>query len=489
MFLKIAGTAMDNRDHKHLKGINTDMISQFPDPIIHHILSFLETKFVVRTSILSKRWWYIWTTMPAYDFLLQGHQEFEAKTLEIFVDKILSGRQPLFSITKFALRSDEKHFDASKVYQWISNLVRCNIEELNLALSDDQPINLPISLFTCKSLLELRLQLNISLIDLPKAISIPKLKLLHLSNISLHKSLAEQLILNAPLLEELVLSKCLWSDWNESTLNISAPALKFFRFHDPVTHVGVRGFYDPITHDGVRNGIVKIHAPNLRHLTCTGNIAKDYILSSFPSLDAEVCFKFNFNFKRNFLNTRGAEIGPAASKLVGALSNVRSLTISGETLEALSFANDLPTFQNLTHLTVTSKFRSLADKVLLKLFQSAPNLESLVLPGLPTNEREFTQGVFWSLSVAIGCPFARLKSVHFKEFSWHPRNMEFLKLVLKNAKVLEKVSLGNETPPLSSIPARIELMEKLIVPKKVKSHKKVKAMTLFEWYLIGTQTP
>ncbi|XP_026413486.1 F-box/LRR-repeat protein At4g14103-like [Papaver somniferum] len=382
--------------------------------------------------------------MPTYDFLLQGHQEFETKRFEICVDKMLSGHQPLFSITKFSLRSDE-HFDASQVYQWISNIVRCNIEELNLALPDDRPINLPISLFTCKSLLELRLQLNICL-SLPEFICIPKLKILHLSNIGLHKLLAEQLILNAALLEELVLSKCQWSDWNESTLNISAPALKYFRF------------YDPVTHDGVRSGTVKIHAPNLRHLTCIGNIAKDYVLSSFPSLDdAEVCFKF----KRNLLDTRGAEIGLAASKLVGALSNVTSLIISGETLEALSFANDLPTFQNLTHLTVTSGCRSLADKVLLKLFQSAPNLESLVLQELPMNTPEFGQVVFWSLSIAIGCPLARLKSVHLEEFSWHPRDMSFIKLILNNAKVFEKATFGTTTPPISGILARIELMERL----------------------------
>ncbi|KAI3899872.1 hypothetical protein MKW92_011466, partial [Papaver armeniacum] len=46
---------------------------------------------------------------------------------------------------------------------------------------------------------------------------------------------------------------------------------------------------------------------------------------------------------------------------------------------ALSFAyDDLPRFQNLIHLRLTSEFQTSSDKVLLKFFQSAPNLESLV---------------------------------------------------------------------------------------------------------------
>lgn len=46
-----------------------DWISILPDPLLHHILSFLDTKWAIRTSILSKRWKYIWTSIPNFDFL------------------------------------------------------------------------------------------------------------------------------------------------------------------------------------------------------------------------------------------------------------------------------------------------------------------------------------------------------------------------------------------------------------------------------------
>ena len=43
-------------------------IDNLPDPILQHILSYLSTKNAIRTSILSKRWKYLWTSIPKLDF-------------------------------------------------------------------------------------------------------------------------------------------------------------------------------------------------------------------------------------------------------------------------------------------------------------------------------------------------------------------------------------------------------------------------------------
>ena len=45
-----------------------DMISNFSDDILLYILSFLPTKQVVATSVLSKRWYLLWRSVTSFDF-------------------------------------------------------------------------------------------------------------------------------------------------------------------------------------------------------------------------------------------------------------------------------------------------------------------------------------------------------------------------------------------------------------------------------------
>ncbi|CAL1353350.1 unnamed protein product [Linum trigynum] len=45
-----------------------DRLSDLPDGVLHHILSFLDTKCAVRTSLVSKRWRFLWRDVPALNF-------------------------------------------------------------------------------------------------------------------------------------------------------------------------------------------------------------------------------------------------------------------------------------------------------------------------------------------------------------------------------------------------------------------------------------
>ncbi|CAN0891399.1 F-box/LRR-repeat protein 25 [Linum grandiflorum] len=47
-----------------------DRLSDLPDSILHHILSLVndDTRYSVRTSVLSKRWTSVWKYIPALTF-------------------------------------------------------------------------------------------------------------------------------------------------------------------------------------------------------------------------------------------------------------------------------------------------------------------------------------------------------------------------------------------------------------------------------------
>jgi len=53
-------------DHKNY--IAADMISELPDCLQQHILSYLSINEVVQSSVLSKRWKHVWTAVPVLGF-------------------------------------------------------------------------------------------------------------------------------------------------------------------------------------------------------------------------------------------------------------------------------------------------------------------------------------------------------------------------------------------------------------------------------------
>ncbi|XP_061342200.1 F-box/LRR-repeat protein At4g14103-like [Gastrolobium bilobum] len=48
---------------------NEDRLSNLSDETIHHILFFMDAKSAIQMSVLSKRWRYLWTSLPVLNFL------------------------------------------------------------------------------------------------------------------------------------------------------------------------------------------------------------------------------------------------------------------------------------------------------------------------------------------------------------------------------------------------------------------------------------
>ncbi|KAK9269356.1 hypothetical protein L1049_001127 [Liquidambar formosana] len=133
---------------------------------------------------------------------------------------------------------------------------------------------------------------------------------------------------------------------------------------------------------------------------------------------------------------------PRALKLLGGIRNVGSLTISDDTFGPLrveGLLDQLPTFSKLTHLEVDTKVYYNFRAVIVFL-QRLPTLECLVFsegigPCMPSDE------VDWTLEPVPQCFKSCLKRFSIKNFHGGEPELLFLKFILKNALVLERMKV------------------------------------------------
>ncbi|CAN0827430.1 F-box/FBD/LRR-repeat protein At2g26030, partial [Linum grandiflorum] len=94
-------------------------LCNFPDSILHHILFFLDTKFVVQTCVLSKQWESAWKHVHALNLSLYFD---ECSRYETFVDNFLSFRHPRYAVSHGA-----QHFNLQPSVELIPNIPLLNL--------------------------------------------------------------------------------------------------------------------------------------------------------------------------------------------------------------------------------------------------------------------------------------------------------------------------------------------------------------------------
>ncbi|KAL5568634.1 hypothetical protein UlMin_025209 [Ulmus minor] len=195
--------------------IPVDRISKRPDPVIHHILSFLPTIDVVRLSILAKRWRRIWYSIPSLSFSDSDFSINDRKLFYKFVDECLRIRKMSLRfisdsvVTSFKL--DIRYYGGSVRFdKWLSFAVKSKIQELELKMkpkcTNFAYYCLPGDLLKASSLVDVKLT-SLKL-EASFAISLPSLKSLSLASVELSDKVLHDVLLGCPSLEKLVLKEC-----------------------------------------------------------------------------------------------------------------------------------------------------------------------------------------------------------------------------------------------------------------------------------------
>ncbi|MBA0737756.1 hypothetical protein Gogos_011204 [Gossypium gossypioides] len=392
-----------------------DRISSFPDHILCSILSFLPIKEAVRTSIISNKWRYLFASISTIVFdrsLLRGLTDRNVDSFKNFVNRLLKFPDQVsldcFRLHEIASWNDGDHdFDVSG---WICGAVCRGVKEIDLYL-DNFCHTLPALLFTCHSLVTLKLNAEGSKIEVPSDVCLGNLKTLQLRNSVVDGDSIHRLISNCHVLEDLAFIECFLA--YAGALNIQTPSLKRLVLDFDV--VEYRDF----------NYVVVINAPNLVYFQYTDAVAEGYALCNMKSLEKADISIYRFD---------SSDCETSATHLIQGICTVRSLSLTVD--EVIFRTCRLPIFHNLIEFEYRGLGFNGRETWLVEFLHCAPNLKTLTLNFLVVAETQ------WKvlLMEVPSCLSLHLKEIEFSCFDTHM--IEMVNYFLDNAMVLKKLIIS-----------------------------------------------
>ncbi|KAK9092348.1 hypothetical protein Syun_027259 [Stephania yunnanensis] len=353
-----------------------DRLSDLPEPLLHHIFSFLPTNEVNRTTYrLSKKWAPFWASFP---YLYFGIEEYgyehcerwaisELEDLEDRISKQGRDRRTDFEDVRFYSRKqyvdnymhgrsrsglDLQGFrlrwplcsDGYRVKNWIGQVMKLNVQELDIFLGlANSVFTIPAKVFSAASSikaikLELRFdgrRFNQYRFHVPRSmISAPNLRTLELIRVRLQKGNAYgELILDCPVLETLILKNCYCK--HLKVLNLSLNQLKRLE-------IDIRGNnsfqygseYVWFPFDGLGECKLQLNTPNVSTFVYKGDMYKDCSFGDFAALtDVNVSLHPRFTITRpgglSHFNLFTISKNANSLKFLKGLNGARNLFLGG----------------------------------------------------------------------------------------------------------------------------------------------------------------
>ncbi|KAF9597797.1 hypothetical protein IFM89_021882 [Coptis chinensis] len=295
-----------------------DRISALPDPLLHHILSFMDMKEVMGTNSLSRRWRYLWKYIPILSFshilwyvkhkMRSGDSE--KRMFMDFVKQVLLLRD-ISSTIKILSFHCSRYCKTDQVDDWMRVAVTRHVEEVILNYDPGMYTVLPGFIFN-SAISVFKLSSFPHALQVPNSICLaPKLKTLELESVRLPEgnSICE-VVFSCPMLENLSIIYCDHS--HIYMLNISALQLKNLKIQNTVEC-------------GNSSCFISISAPNLTSLRLKGSLYANYYLENLSSLvDAKIeCLLYERVYPQLLI------------KILRGLQNATSLELSGQSLSTI----------------------------------------------------------------------------------------------------------------------------------------------------------
>ncbi|GFQ06906.1 putative F-box/FBD/LRR-repeat protein at5g22670 [Phtheirospermum japonicum] len=391
--------------------LSIDRLSALPDDVICHILSFLSTKISVQTSILARRWKFLWAHVPNLDLDSKYHHSM--MSFSSTINKVMMLRKEQ-SINTFNISCEDFDCDENELEKWITSAIQCNVQNLYLDLDFDLLGRLPQCLFTSKTLVDLSLYCCCVGIPSVGDVSLPSLKYLLLCSIDYDSDEAlPRLLSGCPVLEELIVERIVGRDLD--CCYISSPTIKRLSISFPLDNSG--------------HGRVKINAPRLGYLGVYDCLYDQISLSPMPSLiEARIHFNIYALGVDYYVYNRGV------LKFIDSLCKVKCLKLLGTSEEFLDLglAGSYVRFGNLIRLELTADWRFIP-----KFLQSADNLEVLVINKVAKELQNWMEPI----RKQCACLLSSLKTITIDEFGCTEQELNMVRYLLRSAQVLKRMEI------------------------------------------------
>ncbi|XP_010462884.1 PREDICTED: putative F-box/FBD/LRR-repeat protein At1g22000 [Camelina sativa] len=422
-------------------------ICDLPDDLLLRILHYVQTKDAVATSILSKRWRYVWTMLPRLEFKDDGSESvgwFTEKSLQ------LHKAPKLYSLIVEVGPHCPVDVDVGK---WVENAVNRGVEVLDFKLLwTAQPTSFPKCLYTCDTLVELALS-NEILVDVSSPAFLPSLLYLSLHDVVYKddESLV-RLLSSSPVLKLLSVYRHEDDTLKYFTVKVSSLETLFYRTNWRRNYFDVDEVEeDQAVDDEYLIGSLFIDSPALKKLYF--NDAWDLVIDNMPCLDVA-----SFSYVHN-----------PSDKFLQSLSSVIHLDFL--LTKAMAACCSATKFSRLTEIYFYPDNSVDWLEPLMSLLQNSPKLKSLTIEtcieGLPPS---------WNQPSSIPeCLSSHLEIFFWKGYGGRGDERQLVTYILANSKCLKTVEISfiatsnpeDTQKELESMP-RISTSSRLVFPTQLK---------------------